>query len=126
MLIAILISLVVLLGVGLGFACYHLIRFARIIMSIEDTLAGGLETFERTQTSLEELLKMQLFFESKEVQHATKSALDDVTLSKMAVSQVVKDFTRLSKQKYEMVRVDDEIDFEEDAEPAPRRQRVGG
>lgn len=115
---ALLISLVVILGIGLGFACYYLIRFARIIMSIEDIVAGALETFERTQGSLENLQGMQLFFESKEVQLATKSALDDITLSKMAVVQVVKEFTRLSKQKYEMVRVDDENDYEEDANPA--------
>jgi hypothetical protein len=124
MLLAVLISLVIVLGTGLGFACFYLVRFARIIMSVEDVLAGGLETFERTQLSLENLLQMQMFFESKDVKDATQSALDDVTLSKMAVTQAIREFTRLSKQKYEMVRVDDEVDDDQEAQdqdPVPQR-----
>lgn len=126
MLTAILISLIVVLAIGFGITCFYLVRFARIIMSIEDSLSEGLGAFERTEESLTNLLKMQMFFESKEIQVATKSALDDVTLCKMAVAQVVKDFTRLSKQKYEMVRVDGEYELEETAEPSPREQRMGG
>lgn len=110
MLTIVLISLVILLSIGLGYALYYLFRFVRIIMAIEDTLANGLETFERTQASLEELLKMQMFFESKEVQYTVKSALADVNLCKTDVVKVINDFTRLSKQQYEMVRVDEDID----------------
>lgn len=126
MLTAILISLIVVLTVCLGIAGFFLVRFARIIMSIEDSLSEGLGAFERSEESLTNLLKMQMFFESKEIQVATKSALDDVTLSKMAIAQVVKDFTRLSKQKYEMVRVDGEYELEETPDPSPREQRMGG
>lgn len=124
MLTVFLISVIVILLVCLGFAGFYMVRFARIVMSIEDSLNGGLETFENTEKSLENLLKMQLFFESKEVQAAVRSALDDVTLSKMAVTSVIRDFTRLSKQKYEMVTVDDDDESEYEEEP-PRTQRVG-
>lgn len=121
MLVAFLISVIVILLVCLGFSAYYLIRFARIILSIEDSLNGGLETLETIDKSLENLLKMQLFFESKEVQAAVRSALDDVKLSRMAVTTIIRDFTRLSKQKYEMVRVDDDYDESEyEEESAPR------
>lgn len=91
----------------LGFAIVYLIKFARIIMSVEDNLNQAIENLLNTEESLDNLLAMQLFFESKEVQVEVKKALDDVKLSKVGVSMVIKDFTRLSRQKYEMVEMNE-------------------
>jgi hypothetical protein len=120
MLVFLLITLIVILLLALAVTCFYLIRFARIIFSIEDQLENTLETLSTVSTSLEDLLKMKLFFDSKEVKYAVEEALSGVKLSKVAVIQLINDFTRLSKEKYITVRSDEE---EEDSEEQIQTRR---
>jgi hypothetical protein len=94
-----------------------LIKFARIIFSVEDKLENALETLNGIHESLESLLTMKLFFDSKEVKYAVDQALTSVKLSRTAIVALIGDFTRLSKEKYITVRSDEE-DFEDEAENA--------
>lgn len=116
MLTFILITLIIILLLALGTACFYLLRFARIIFSIEDQLENTLEALTTVSDSLEDLLKMKLFFDSKEVKYAVEEALSGVKLSKVAVVQLINDFTRLSKEKYITVRSDEEDDSEKKQE----------
>lgn len=120
MMIAFLLITIALLFFALCVAVFYLLRFARIIMAIEETLEEALTDFIEIQTSLENLLSMQMFFESREVKQAVNDALQDVILSKMTIVKTIRNFTRLSKQQYEMVNVNDETD-KEDMESATRR-----
>lgn len=124
MLVFLLITLIVILLLALAVTCFYLIRFARIIFSIEDQLENTLETLSTVSTSLEDLLKMKLFFDSKEVKYAVEEALSGVKLSKVAVIQLINDFTRLSKEKYITVRSDDEEDSEEQIQTRRQAERI--
>jgi len=116
-----LISLIIFLSIclilsliGLGVACYYLIKFARIIFSIEDHLQDVLKTLSEVDVSLNGLLTMKLFFDSKEVKYTVDEALSSVKLSKIAMVQLINDFTRFSKEKYITVRSNDEEDEEDE------------
>lgn len=76
-------------------------------MALEETIEEALENFEQANQSLDDLLKMQMFFESKEIKQMATKALEDVVLSKMAIVKSIKSFTKLSKQQYEMVTTND-------------------
>lgn len=102
----------VLFLIGLGFAVFYLIRFARIIFSIEDLFEKALDTLSGVDEALDGLLNMKLFFDSKEVKLAVDQALNGTKLSRMAVQQLINDFTRLSKEKYLMVKNDEEEEKE--------------
>lgn len=108
MLIFGLITLNVILLLALIVSGFYLIRFARIILSIEDQLENAMETMNTVGTSLENLLTMKLFFDSKEVKFAVEEALSAVKLSRVSVVQLINDFTRLSKERYITVRSDEE------------------
>ena len=59
----------------LGASLFYLIRFARIIMIIEDDFSDAIEALEDTEKTLEKILAMRLFFDSKEVQIVVKEAM---------------------------------------------------
>jgi hypothetical protein len=111
MLVFFLVILILLLAVALIAALYYLIKFARIIFSIEDRLENALETLSTVHGSIVSLLEMKMFFESKEVKMAADHALAGVRLSKVAMIELINDFTRLSKEKY--ITINAEEDGEE-------------
>jgi len=112
MLIFLLVTLIVLLLGLLGVETFYLIKFARIIFSIEDKLENALETLNGIYGALESLLEMKLFFDSKEVKYAVEEALSSVRLSRTALVALINDFTRLSKERYITVRSDEEDEQE--------------
>lgn len=100
-----------LLAVALGFSIYYLLRWSNIVMILEDDLSEAVDTLRQCEGTLNELLTMQMFFDSKEVKIAVMDAMQDVKLSKMAVTKLVRKFTERSKEKYVRV-VEDERDQE--------------
>ena len=112
MLIALILSVIIIvfLLTIIGFAAFYLLRFSRIILSIEDTLSDAILTLQSTESSIETLATKQLFFESKEIQTMVKESMDELAICRLAVSQVIKNFTNLSKQKYIITRNDDDAD----------------
>lgn len=113
MLIFGLVMVIILLLAALVVMGFYLIRFATIIFSIEDKLENALETLQGTQTTLDNLVGMKLFFDSKEVKIAVEEALSSVKQARSAIVSLINDFTRLSKEKYITVRSDEE-DIEEE------------
>lgn len=105
-----LLSLVLL--IALGASLFYLIRFARIIMIIEDDFSDAVEALEDTEKTLEKILGMRLFFDSKEVQMVVQEAMSEVKKSKMSVNRVALKFVERSKQKYTVV-VEEEPDIRE-------------
>lgn len=96
---------------AIGFAAFYLLRFSRIIISIEDALSDAILTLQTTESSLKSLSEKQLFFESKEIQQMVKESMDELSMSKLAIAQVISNFTNFSKQKYIITRINDDIDL---------------
>lgn len=96
----------------LGASLFYLIRFARIIMIIEDDFSDAIEALEDTEKTLEKILAMRLFFDSKEVQIVVKEAMAEVKNNKMSINRVALKFVERSKQKYTVV-VEEEPDIRE-------------
>ena len=101
-----------LLLILLGTAIFYIIRFARIIMIIEDDFSDAIEALEDTEKALEKILGMRLFFDSKEVQLVVQEAMSEVKKNKMSVNRVALKFVDRSKQKYTVV-VEEEPDIRE-------------
>ena len=104
--------LTLLLLILLGVAIFYIIRFARIIMIIEDDFSDAIEALEDTEKALEKILGMRLFFDSKEVQLVVQEAMSEVKKNKMSVNRVALKFVDRSKQKYTVV-VEEEPDIRE-------------
>ena len=104
---------------------FYLIRFARIIMIIEDDFSDAVEALEDTEKTLEKILGMRLFFDSKEVQIVVQEAMAEVKRSKMSVNRVALKFVERSKQKYTVV-VEEEPDIREIQERLMRERMRRG
>lgn len=96
----------------LGVSAFYLIRFARMIMIIEDDFSDAIEALEDTEKTLEKILGMRLFFDSKEVQLVVQEAMSEIKKSKVSVNRVALKFVERSKQKYTVV-VEEEPDIRE-------------
>lgn len=104
---------------------FYLIRFARIIMIIEDDFSDAIEALEDTERTLEKILGMRLFFDSKEVQMVVQEAMAEVKNNKIAVNRVALKFVDRSKQKYNMV-VEEEPNIRELQERIMRERILRG
>jgi len=104
---------------------FYLIRFARIIMIIEDDFSDAIEALEDTERTLEKILGMRLFFDSKEVQMVVQEAMSEVKNNKIAVNRVALKFVDRSKQKYNVV-VEEEPDIRELQERIMRERILRG
>lgn len=114
-----------LLLILLGVAIFYLIRFARIIMIIEDDFSDAIEALEDTEKALEKILGMRLFFDSKEVQMVVQEAMSEVKNNKMSVNRVALKFVERSKQKYTVI-VEEEPDIREIQERIIRERLLRG
>ena len=104
---------------------FYLIRFARIIMIIEDDFSDAIEALEDTEKTLEKILGMRLFFDSKEVQMVVQEAMSEDKNNKIAVTRVALKFVDRSKQKY-IVVVEEEPDIRELQERIMRERILRG
>jgi len=111
--------------ISLAVSIFYLIRFARIIMIIEDDFSDAIEALEDTEKTLEKILGMRLFFDSKEVQLVVQEAMSEVKKSKMSVNRVALKFVERSKQKYTVV-VEEEPDIRELQERIMRERLLRG
>ena len=91
------------LAVGLGFALFYLWRFANIIMILEDDFSDAIDSLSTVEESLDKILKMQLFFDSKEVKLVVQEAMSEVKASRVAVNRLVQKFVERSNQKFVVI-----------------------
>jgi len=104
--------------VVLGIAATYLWRFSNIILLLEDDFSEAIESLESVEASLEKILKMQLFFDSKEVKMVVQESMAELKAGKIAVTRLVQKFVDRSKQKYVVIQ-EEEI-------PSPEALAQGG
>lgn len=93
--------------VGLGFAGFYLWRFSSILMILEDDFSEAVESLELVETSLDKILKMQLFFDSKEVKLVVQESMAELKAGKVSVNRLIQKFVDRSKQKYVVIQEED-------------------
>lgn len=81
-------------------ATFYALKFAKIIIVLEDDIAETVEVHEQAVETFNRILSMQLFFDSPEVKVIVSEALDDIKMAKIALQKVIKNFTARSKQNY--------------------------
>lgn len=99
----------VILIILLCVAGYYLYKFAKIIFLIEDVLGDTLDSLNNLRNSTEELLKLQIFFDSPEVKRSMEELLNKFKLTQHEISRIINNFTSLSKQKYEIYIKETEV-----------------
>lgn len=109
-LLVIFIVLSVLLFATLCVAGFYLYRFAKIIMVLEDDFSDAIESLNDVEATLEKILGMRLFFDSKEVQLVVQEALAEVKTSRMSVNRLIQRFLERSKQKYTVLIEEESVE----------------
>lgn len=102
--------LCVVLTVLLGVAVFYALRWARIIFLIEDDLAEAIAVHQRSEKTLEGILKVEMFFDNLHIKKAVDEALADVRMCMTATHKLVFALTQRSQQKY--IRIE-EIDAQQ-------------
>jgi len=97
---------------------FFLYRMVRIIMILEDDFADAIDSLEKLQQSTDSLLKMQMFFDSKEVKASVNDMLEDLKMARIDLNAIIRKFIDRSRNKYVM-----EIVEEEDIRALPREVR---
>ena len=97
---------------------FFLYRMVRIIMILEDDFTDAIESLEKLQDSTDNLLKMQMFFDSKEVKVSVNGMLEDLKMARIDLNTLIRKFIDRSRSKYVM-----EIVEEEDIRALPREVR---
>lgn len=124
----VIIALLVLL---LGGSLYFLLKVARIIFLVEDTLGEALDDLTKVENTLTRYLTMRVFYDSPVLRPILEEAKGDVMLAKASMTKVAERLTRLSKQKYIVEEPDQGLenldpktadlvrDFPDQTEPVP-------
>jgi hypothetical protein len=92
--------LCLILLIALIVVVFYALRWARIIFVLEDDLEETIEIHQRTVNVLENILKMQMFFDSPEVKAVVTETLESVKMCQLATQRLIQNFTQRSKQKY--------------------------
>lgn len=93
-----------LLGVWSTFTTFYLVRFAKIIMILEDDFSESVEVLQETEKSIDEVLHMPLFYDSPEVKEVVTKVFENIKLTKLSIAGMIRKFTQRSKQKYIQVK----------------------
>lgn len=115
-----LIAYSILVTILLFVAGFYLYRLARIIMLLEDDFATAIDTLENLEQTVENTIKMQLFYDNEEVRKSVTSIMDTLKLARIDVNNIIRKFVDRSKNKY-IVEI---IDEEEEFVAMPRRQMM--
>lgn len=99
MIILLIFVCLLLLGYSI-FISFHAYRWAKIIFSLEDKYSEALKIVSRTKEEIDNILNMQMFFDSPSVKKAVEEVKEDLTVSEMAISKIVFTLTEHSKKKY--------------------------
>ena len=103
MLVYFLSFLSVMFGALLLASVYFIWKFSKIIMVFEDDISDTVGTLNDVEDAIDNVLKMEIFFESTEVRKEVEKILDEVRYCRMSINGMVKRFTSRSKQNYYFV-----------------------
>lgn len=109
MLTWILTGIVVLLSVALGFSVRYLYRFSQIIMVFEDDLSDAINSLNMVEDTMENVLKMQIFYDSPDVRKEVDKILEEVKVCRFSINGLVQRFTARSKQQYYFIDENSEL-----------------
>lgn len=102
--IVIILSLVIaLLLAGIGFLCWKLYVALSIIAVFEIDLADNITALDNVEQSLEGIIQLRMFFDSKDIQSLIKEVMDNIKLARLQVGKTSKKFTDRSKNKYYLI-----------------------
>jgi alpha-L-fucosidase len=82
------------------FITRHAYRWARVIIILENEYSDALEVHKRTLKTFENLLNMQMFFDSPTVKQTVIEVMEDVKLCQGATARIASVLTSHSKRKY--------------------------
>lgn len=83
-----------------AFITFHAYRWAKIIFSLEDEYSKALEVLQRTNLLFDNIMNMQMFFDSPSVKKVVEEVKEDVSLSRTAINGIIIKLTEHSKKKY--------------------------
>ena len=75
---------ILILSVCLSISVYYLWKFARLILSLEDSLEISLDILDKSYKSMFEILQKPIFFDSMEVRHC----INEIKKSRAAILYV--------------------------------------
>lgn len=108
--LALFVVLSILFAALFGVAAFYLIRFAKIIMILEDDFSDAVDSLGDVETQLEKILGMQMFFDSPEVKLVVQEAMSKVKESRTTVNKLVQKFVQRSKSKYNVIVEEESVE----------------
>jgi hypothetical protein len=90
-------SIIVLETLGLIACGYYLLRFARIIMRVEDAIESSLDLLDERYKSVSKILEIPLFYDSPEI----KRVVDDVKASREVILNVANSIANIEEYQDE-------------------------
>lgn len=91
-----------LLGI-IGFLCWKLYVTLTIIAVFETDLADNITALDNVEHSMEGIIQLRMFFDSKDIQILIKEVMDNIKLARLQVGKTSKRFTDRSKNKYYLI-----------------------
>lgn len=73
-------------------------------MILEDDFSEAISTLQDAENSIDEVLKMPLFYDSPEVKAVVTNVFNDIKITKLAITSLMIKFTQRSKQRYIQVK----------------------
>lgn len=116
LIIAVLLAIVI-------FLCWKLYVTLSIIAVFEVDLSENISALDNVENSLEGIIQLKMFFDSKDIQILIKEVMDSIKLAKLQVGKISKKFTDRSKNKYYLIEEVNENINEEDIQVVPTNKR---
>lgn len=85
-----------------------MLKFAKIIMILEDDLSDAAETHSRTAEVLGAFSELQVYTDSPEIAKKLQQCREDLQMSAMATDKLANTLTARSKQKYIRFEVEEQ------------------
>tara|TARA_B100001094_G_C18183178_1_gene802136 strand:+ start:2066 stop:2389 length:324 start_codon:yes stop_codon:yes gene_type:complete len=82
------IIIICVLTLFLGFSCFFMIKFALLLLKVEDALEESIDILEKRQDSISNILEIPLFYDSNEVRQV-HSDIEDCKESIISVAEVL-------------------------------------
>ena len=100
----IILSIIIALLLGIVvFLCWKLYVALTIIAVFETDLADNITALDNVERSMEGIIQLKMFFDSKDIQILIKEVMDSIKLARLQVGKTSKRFTDRSKNKYYLI-----------------------
>ena len=90
-------SIILIETIALSVGGYYLLKFARIIMRIEDDIEESLDLLDERYKSISKILEIPLFYDSPEI----KRVVEDVKASREVILKVARNIATIEEYEDE-------------------------